>query len=490
MTAVAHHPTGQDGHGEITRRIRHAVLERLTGHPGKDRLSPADQRQLLRAWIEDELGLEARRRVNAGLGQLERDAEQDIVEAVERALWGLGRLQALLDVPGVEDIHIVGCDRPLLRMSDGTLRTAADPIADSDEDLITQVQYIAAHHGATERAFSPSQPCLNMQLPDGSRLAAMRDVSPRPTVTIRRHGFVDVDLDALVRLGMLSSTTARFLQALVRARRSILVTGMPASGKTTLLRALAREIPPTERIATLETEFELGLHRLPGASPMLLALECRPGGAAGGPGPRGPPRGVWGGRGGAAPRGPPGAPRPPGGHAGEVSLADLLHQTLRMSVTRVIVGEVRGDEALPMLEAMNAGMPGSMCTLHAGSASDAFERLVTAALKAAGRGWSDSFVTRLAAQGIDYVVHLRHLDHPALGRRLRFVSEIAEVTDVTETGAVAMNRIVAPTAGTGDPRGVVQMTPQVRWPFDEAGIDLNFLRGVPPPAPAGRRGWS
>ena len=67
-----------------------------------------------------------------------------------------------------------------------------------------------------------------------------------------------------------------------------------------------------------------------------------------------------------------------------------------------------------MLEAMNAGMPGSMCTLHAGSAADAMERLVTAALKAAGGGWSDTFVTRLAAQGIDYVVHLRHLDHPAL----------------------------------------------------------------------------
>ena len=84
-----------------------------------------------------------------------------------------------------------------------------------------------------------------------------------------------------------------------------------------------------------------------------------------------------------------------------------------MSVTRVIVGEVRGAEALPMLEAMNAGMPGSMCTLHAGSAADAMERLVTAAMKGAAAGWSDSFVTRLAAQGIDYVVHLRHLDHLA-----------------------------------------------------------------------------
>ena len=143
------------------------------------------------------------------------------------------------------------------------------------------------------------------------------------------------------------STTGRprFLTALVAARRNVLVTGMPASGKTTLLRALAREIPPGERVATLETEYELGLHRLPGR----LAAAGRVGDPA------------------RVDRGRPGHRA----RAGEITLSDLLHQTLRMSVTRVIVGEVRGAEALPMLEAMNAGMPGSMCTLHAGSAADA-----------------------------------------------------------------------------------------------------------------------
>ena len=231
----------------------------------------------------------------------------------------------------------------------------------------------------------------------------------------------------------------------------MLVTGAPACGKTTLLRALAKEIPAGERVATLETEYELALHRLPGASPLLVALETRPGSTEIDPST--------------------------GQRAGEITLSELLHQTLRMSVTRVIVGEVRGAEALPMLEAMNAGMPGSMCTLHAGSAADALERLVTAALKAAGHGWSDTFVNRLAAQGIDYVVHMRHTAHPGSGGRHRFVAEIAEVTDVNESGKVAMNRIFADDPESGDPRAVFRMAPQIRWPFREAGIDIGFLTG-------------
>jgi Flp pilus assembly CpaF family ATPase len=433
----------------LVRRLHASVVEALAAHPDRSRLSPADQRQLTRSWIEEALAGEARRRVAVGEAQLDRATESALVRAVESTLWGLGRLQTLLEIPGVEDIHIVGADVPLLRMSDGSIARAEGPVADSDEDLVAQLQYIAAHHGGLERAFSPSQPFLAMQLPDGSRLTAIRDVAARPTVTIRRHRLVDVTLPDLVRTGMLSSTTAQFLSGLVRARFSILVTGQPASGKTTLLRALAREIGQDESVATLETEYELGLHLLPSAPPLLRAMECRAGSTEVDPGT--------------------------GRRAGEVTLSDLLHQTLRMSVTRVIVGEVRGEEALPMLEAMNAGLPGSMCTLHAASAADAFERLVTAALKGAGRGWSDSFVTRLAAQGIDYVVHLRHLQHPALGGRRRFVAEIAEVTDIAEGGAVAMNRIFGPEPGSGDPRAVFQIAPQHRTRFDEAGIDLGFL---------------
>ncbi|MBW0088755.1 CpaF family protein [Pseudonocardia sp. KRD-184] len=435
----------------LVNTIRTAVLHRLGSDARRDGLKATDQRELLRSWVEDELAVESRRRMTDGEPQLDRFTEVAVLRAVENTVWGLGRLQQLLDLHDVEDIHIVGADRPMLRMADGSLRRAAEPIADSDDDLIQQLQFIAAHHGASERAFSPAQPCLNLQLPDGSRLAAMRDVVPHPVVTIRRHRLLDVGLSDMVRLGTLTEHAARFLAALVGARCSLLVTGAPACGKTTLVRALAKEIPAGERIATLETEYELALHRLPGASPLLVALETRPGSTE--------------------------IDAATGQRAGEITLSELLHQTLRMSVTRVIVGEVRGAEALPMLEAMNAGMPGSMCTLHAGSAADAIERLVTAALKAAGQGWSDTFVTRLAAQGIDYVVHMRHTAHPGSEGRRRFVAEIAEVTDVNENGKVAMNRIFAEDPESGDPRAAFRMAPQIRWPFHEAGIDIGFLTG-------------
>lgn len=433
---------------QLAERIRAAVLELLDGHPDGSRLGPADQRQLVRGWIEDQLGQENRRRLTSAEPPLTRAEEIEVARAVDNAIWGIGRLQNLLDLPRVEDIHIVGSEPPMLRLRDGSVVRGPEPVADSDEDLIAQLQHIAAHHGSAERSFSPSQPFLNMQLPDGSRLAAVRDVVPRPSLTIRRHHLVDVTLDDLARHGTVSFGMVAFLRALVRARCNLLITGKPASGKTTLLRALAREIPATERVATLETEYELGLHQLPQTSALWVAMECRPGSTEVDPST--------------------------GRRAGELTLADLLHQTLRMSVTRLVIGEVRGDEALPMLEAMNAGMPGSMCTLHAGNAIDALERLVTAAMKGAGNSWSDAFVTRLAAQGIDYVVHLRHLHDPRLGQ-VRFVSEIAEVTDLTETGRIAMNRIFAPARDGIDPRGRFGVAPQRRWPFAEAGLSLDML---------------
>jgi len=137
----------------LTERIRAAVVEQLGRHPDRDRLELADQRQLVRAWIEDQLGVETRRRLGRGHPALHREEEAVVAQEVENLIWGLGRVQTLLDRRDVEDIHIVGAQRPILRLRDGTLASAGSPVADSDDDLIAQLQHLAAHHGGAERAF-------------------------------------------------------------------------------------------------------------------------------------------------------------------------------------------------------------------------------------------------------------------------------------------------------------------------------------------------
>ena len=177
-----------------------------------------------------------------------------------------------------------------------------------------------------------------MQLPDGSRLAAIRDVVPHPTVTIRRHHLVDVTLDDLAATGMLSRGMAGFLRGIVRARRSISSPVCPRRGR----RRWSAHWPERSRRRSASRRS-----RRSSSSGFTAWPPSRPRGWR------------W---------NPPGSTEidpATGRRSGEITLADLLHQTLRMSVTRVIIGEVRGAEALPMLEAMNAGMPGSMCTLHA-----------------------------------------------------------------------------------------------------------------------------
>ena len=122
-TAAGPTAAGRSPDQAVVRAIRAAVLERWQDHPDRGRLGPGDQRQLVRTWIEDELAGEHRRRLVHREPALDRDAEVAVLRAVENAIWGLGRLQELLELPGVEDIHIVGADRPLLRLADGTVRT-------------------------------------------------------------------------------------------------------------------------------------------------------------------------------------------------------------------------------------------------------------------------------------------------------------------------------------------------------------------------------
>ncbi len=297
--------------------------------------------------------------------------EQQLAQAVLDALFGMGRLQALIDDPEIENIDINGCDRVWATFADGS-KQLMRPIADSDQELIDLVRSAASRFGLSERRFDLARPELDLRLPDGSRLSALMAVTARPSLSIRRHRFSDLSLSDLTDLGTLDENLASFLAAAVRARKNIVVSGAMNSGKTTLLRALAAEISPRERIVTIEQAFELGLEAASDRHPDMVALEARPANLEG---------------------------------VGLISVADLVRRALRMNADRVIVGEVLGDEVLPMLNAMSQGRSGSMCTIHADSSAGVFRRIASYAVQAPERLPLEAS-NLLVAGAIHFVIHL------------------------------------------------------------------------------------
>jgi Flp pilus assembly CpaF family ATPase len=356
--------------------------------------------------------VDAQVRGGGGSGLFTASEQDRMARALFDSLFGLGRLQALVDDDTVENIEVYGHDRVTLVYAGGLI-TPGPAVADSDDELIEQLQFLAGRAGVTGRPFSPADPQLDLRLHGGHRLAASAWTTPRPVLVIRRHPLVDVDLARLVRLGLLDTGCAAFLAACVRARRSIVVAGEQGAGKTTLLRALCNEIDPEEAIATIETEYELHLDQTPGRHPRVIAWEARPGNGQVGV---------------------------DGSVAGEVTVAQLLYHAHRFNRARVIVGEVRGGEVTTMFQAMQAGA-GSLSTIHARDAKSVVERLVTLAIER-GNGGSDH-AYRQVAHHIDLIVHITARDsrddHGVLRRR-RFVSEVVAV-DPGEGGRPALTDV-------------------------------------------------
>jgi pilus assembly protein CpaF len=293
----------------LTTTIRRRVAEDLSGDDAAG-LSGDDRREFARerAFLHlDALSAAGDEGVPAVPSALE---EQRLAQAVLDALFGLGRLQALVDDDGIENIDINGCDRVWATFADGSKRLM-DPVADSDEELVDLLRSAGGRFGLAERRFDTARPELDLQLPGGARLSAVMAVSARPAVSIRRHRFTDLSLDELCAMGALDEGLRSFLAAAVRARKNIVVSGAMNSGKTTLLRALAAEIDRRERIVTIEQAFELGLDTGSSRHPDMVALEARPANIEG---------------------------------SGRVPVADLVRRSLRMNADRVIVGEVLGDE--------------------------------------------------------------------------------------------------------------------------------------------------
>ena len=386
----------------LVARLRSDVTAAMTANPAGAGTAGAREEQAAQL-ITEALRADAVTRISSGRPPLTDVEERAVVKAVLDELFGLGRLQPLLDDERIENINVTGADTVHVRYADGS-RARLAPIAGCDEELVGLIRLAAARLGVTERRFDTASPALSMRLPDGSRLFAVMDVTERPAIAIRRHRHLAVSGNDLVRMGVLGADLRALLKAAVRARRNMIISGGTNVGKTTVLRALAADIPPAERLITIEDCRELALDRDRQAHPDVVTMETRDANIEG---------------------------------EGEITCAELTRWALRMSPDRVIVGEARGGEVIPLLNAMSQGNDGSLATIHASTSQGVFQRIATYAAQAEERLNLEAS-SLLIAGAVHLVVHL---DYDTCGNRV--VASIREVTGA-EDGRVVSNEIYRP----------------------------------------------
>src|ERR1700731_4461466 len=264
----------------VVKRLRQEVGDRLAQQRRADAasglapMSPEDERQFARALISMVLDEFARGEIPLGRRPPSAEEEEALAAGVHAALFGVGRLQPLLEDPEIENIDVNGCDRVFIGYADGR-ETMAEPVAESDDELVELIQILAAYSGLSSRPFDTANPQLDLRLPDGSRLSAVMDVTARPSLSIRRARLGKVFLSDLMGNGTFSPEIGAFLRAAVLARKNIMLAGATNAGKTTMLRAIANEIPAHERLITVERALELGIDHFPELHPNVVALEER-----------------------------------------------------------------------------------------------------------------------------------------------------------------------------------------------------------------------
>ena len=312
-----------------------------------------------------------------------------LVEEVRHELFGLGPLEMLLSDPTISDI-LVNAPNLVFIERRGKLERANIAFKDKDH-LMRVIERIVSSVG---RRIDEASPMVDARLADGSRVNAI--IPPlaldSPILSIRRFGANPLHMNNLIEKGALTPQIAEMLQMCVRARLNILISGGTGAGKTTLLNALSAFIPEDERIITIEDSAELLLQQL-----HVVRLETRP-------------RNIEG--------------------SGEVAQRDLVKNALRMRPDRIVIGEVRGEEAIDMLQAMNTGHDGSLTTIHANTPRDALARLETM-IQMAGLRISDRAMRWQISSALSLVIQVARLSDGT--RRLTSISEIIGMEGETIT---------------------------------------------------------
>jgi pilus assembly protein CpaF len=353
------------------QEIIHRIVKMLD-LPMLVNLEDAEARNLIRESCEGIMGQEAL--------PFNIPTRQHIIREIENEILGLGPLEQLLGDPAISDILVNGPTQVYIERH-GKLELSTVHF-DSELHLMTIIDRIVSRVG---RRIDESSPMVDARLQDGSRVNVI--IPPLaidgPQLSIRRFAVERLTMERLIELRELTPAIAKVLQAIVRARLNVLISGGTGSGKTTLLNVLSAFIPQDERIVTIEDSAELQLQQ-----PHKVRLETRPPNIEG---------------------------------KGEVTQRDLVRNSLRMRPDRIIIGEVRGPETLDMLQAMNTGHDGSLTTIHANSARDAMTR-VESMVAMSGIELPTRQVRGQIASALDIIIQLERQEDGV--RRLISIQEV------------------------------------------------------------------
>ena len=415
----------------LKQRIHQTLIESLDLMSAKGQ-TPEQLQQQVQPFIDQHVANESAR------DPLPESVQARLKAELPDEMFGAGPLEALMNDPTIADI-LVNHPHEVFVERNGLLERSHIIFADQAH-LLRIIRRIAANVG---RRIDEVSPMVDARLEDGSRVNAV--IPPLaldgPKLSIRRFGHGHLHLDKLVSTQTLSEPMAKFLKCIVAGRNSIMIAGGTGSGKTTMLNALSAFVPVNERIVTIEDSAELRLQH-----PHVARLETRPANSEG---------------------------------AGEFSQRDLVKNALRMRPDRIIVGEIRGEESLDMLQAMNTGHEGSLTTIHANDTMDALARLEMM-VAMTGLDLPTKVVRSYITSGIHFVIHVARLKGGV--RKVTRISELEKsfdgelkLNDVFEfqsTGTNEAGQAIGKFVATGHRPACMQRLAEYGIDFDDAWFDL------------------